>query len=77
MSDPVSNLRIVRDGAGNAGYPNTLTLGADYRIYEGVELFAEYEDASGTDIDATMSRLGVRATPWARAQVNSSITSQT
>ncbi len=66
----------LSDGAGNADYPNTLTLGADYRIYEGVELFAEYEDASGTDIDATMSRLGVRATPWARAQVNSSITSQ-
>lgn len=62
--------------AANADYPNTLTIGADYRIRDGVELFAEYEDASGADLEASMARLGVRATPWARAQVNSSITSQ-
>lgn len=66
----------LSDGAANADYPNTLTLGADYRIYEGIELFAEYEDASGSGLDSTMTRLGVRATPWARSQVNSSITSQ-
>lgn len=66
----------LSDGSSNADFPNTLTLGVDYRILEGVELFAEYEDASGADIDATMTRLGVRATPWARSQVNSSITSQ-
>jgi len=66
----------LSDTAANADYPTSLVLGADYRIYDGVELFAEYEDASGDTLDATMTRLGVRATPWSRAQVNSSITSQ-
>ena len=62
--------------AENADFPTSLVLGADYRIREGVALFAEYEDASGAQLDASMTRLGVRATPWSRAQINSSITSQ-
>ena len=66
----------INDVAANLDYPSTLTLGADYRIRTGIDLIAEYEEASGRDIDATMTRLGVRATPWARAQVNSSITNE-
>ena len=66
----------LSDAPANADYPNTMTLGADYQVYDGVELFAEYEEATGTELDASMTRLGVRATPWARAQVNSSITNQ-
>lgn len=60
----------------NADYPHRLVFGADYKMYEGVKLFAEYEEASGAQLDASMTRLGVRATPWARAQLNSSITNQ-
>lgn len=67
----------VSGSADNVDYPTSILVGADYKIMRGVELFAEYEDASGRDIDAQMSRVGVRATPWHRAQVNTSVTNQT
>ncbi len=54
--------------------PTTIVLGADYRIMQGVELFAEYEEASGPSLESSMTRLGVKASPWSRAQINSSIT---
>ncbi|HNP37774.1 MAG TPA: OmpA family protein [Woeseiaceae bacterium] len=57
-------------------YPSRFVLGADYRLMQNVDLIAEYEQASGSDIDATMTRLGVRATPWARAQVDTSLTNE-
>jgi outer membrane protein OmpA-like peptidoglycan-associated protein len=56
-------------------YPARYVIGADYRLSDGVELFGEYEDATGRDIEATMTRVGVRASPWARAQINSSLSS--
>ena len=57
-------------------YPSSVVLGADYRIAEGIDLIAEYEDAEGRDADSTMSRLGIRATPWSRAELNSSLTNE-
>ena len=66
----------ISEEAESVDYPTSLVLGADYKLFEGVDLFAEYEDASGRDIEATMTRLGIRATPWNRAQVNSSITNE-
>ena len=62
--------------AENADFPTAVVVGADYRVLKGVELFAEYEDASGPLLDTEMARVGVRASPWSRAQVNSSFTSQ-
>ena len=69
------NVAISQE-AENIDYPTSTVLGADYKLFEGVDLFAEYEQASGRDIEATMGRLGVRASPWHRAQVNSSLTSE-
>lgn len=66
----------VAASADNIDFPTGYVLGADYRIFDGVDLFAEYEDSSGSQIDATMTRLGVKASPWNRAQLNSSITNQ-
>ena len=67
----------INASADNVDFPTTnFVVGADYRVVEGVDLFAEYEDASGTRIDAAMTRVGVRASPWSRAQINSSITNQ-
>jgi len=66
----------LSDTAENADFPASVVLGADFRIREGVDLYAEYEDASGAQLDASMARLGVRASPWSRAQLNSSVTSQ-
>ncbi|MEO1202130.1 MAG: OmpA family protein, partial [Pseudomonadota bacterium] len=62
--------------AESADYPNRVVLGADYRIMNGLDMVAEYEKADGPDLDASMSRLGVRATPWARAQVDTSVSNQ-
>jgi len=62
--------------AENADFPTTIVIGADYRIMQGVELFAEYEEASGPLLETSMTRLGVKASPWSRAQINSSITSE-
>ena len=57
-------------------FPNRFVLGADYSLSKSIDLIAEYEDASGTGIDATMTRLGVRVTPWGRAQFNGYLTEE-
>ncbi|MFQ5982968.1 MAG: hypothetical protein ACE5KS_06305, partial [Woeseiaceae bacterium] len=62
--------------AENADYPTSLVVGADYRLTQGVDLFAEWEESASRDIDATMTRVGVRASPWSRAQINTSVTSE-
>ena len=62
------------EDAENSDYPTSLLIGADYRLTDGVDLFAEWEDSSSRDIDATMTRVGVRASPWSRAQINTSVT---
>ena len=63
--------------AENIDYPTRYVFGADYRVAEGMDLVAEYEDAEGEDVDASMTRLGVRAAPWSRAQINSFVTNET
>ena len=62
----------INDADENIDFPTTIVFGADYRLMPGVDLFAEYEDASGSEIEAQMTRMGVRATPWNRAQVDTS-----
>lgn len=62
--------------AESTDFPSRYVVGADYRVLANVELVSEYEDASGPGIDATMTRLGVKATPWQRAQVNSFVTNE-
>ena len=59
------------DEAESVDFPTRFVVGTDYRVRPGVDLVAEYEDASGRDIDASTGRLGVRATPFSRTQVNS------
>ena len=60
----------------NTDYPNRLVLGAEYSVRRNVDLIAEWEDASGQGIDATMTRLGVRAEPWKGAQANTYLTEE-
>ncbi len=62
--------------AESVDFPTSYVFGADYRIRPGVDLVAEYEEASGSDIDASMARLGVRAQPFARTQVNSFVNNE-
>ncbi len=63
--------------AENLDYPTRYVFGADYRVADGVDVIAEYEEAEGSDLDASMTRVGVRATPWSRAQVNSFLSNET
>ncbi len=54
-------------------YPARSTLGLDYHLSPGTTLFAEYEHADGSELASDMTRMGVRATPWNRAQLTSSL----
>ncbi|MDH3645313.1 MAG: OmpA family protein [Gammaproteobacteria bacterium] len=60
----------------NIAYPTRTILGLDYKINNDLIFYSEYEEADGRDIDTQMSRMGVRVTPWNRAQLNSSISQQ-
>ncbi len=62
--------------AESVDFPTRYLVGADYRLAQGVDLVAEYEDASGRDIDSSMGRLGIRATPFGRTQINSFINNE-
>ena len=66
----------MNEDAENADFPTSYVVGADYRLLDGVDLFAEFEESTSRDIDATMTRVGVRASPWSRAQVNTSVTNE-
>jgi uncharacterized repeat protein (TIGR01451 family) len=66
----------IADDVENSDFTDRFVLGSDYSISKGVDLIAEYEDASGAGVDATMTRLGVRATPWSRAQLNTYLTEE-
>ncbi len=62
--------------AENSDYLSRVLVGADYAVMPGVDLITEYEHASGEQVESTMSRVGVRATPWHRAQFNTSISNE-
>ncbi|MDH5611780.1 MAG: OmpA family protein [Gammaproteobacteria bacterium] len=58
-------------------YPSRYIVGADYLLTPEIDLFAENEWTMGEMQDTEMTRLGVRATPWQGAQLNSSLTRDT
>jgi hypothetical protein len=57
-------------------FPNRSLVGIDYHWRADTTLFAEYEHADGAELDSDMTRIGVRAVPWERAQLQSSMTQQ-
>jgi uncharacterized repeat protein (TIGR01451 family) len=57
-------------------FPTRSLLGVDYNLRADTTLFAEYEHADGAEFAADMTRVGVRAAPWERAQLQSSMTQQ-
>lgn len=74
-------LRAAQDlslGGGNSSvdFPARSVVGLDYHWRADTTLFAEYEHADGKNFDADMTRIGVRAAPWARAQLQSSMSQQ-
>jgi uncharacterized repeat protein (TIGR01451 family) len=61
---------------GSVDFPNRSLIGLDYHFRADTTLFAEYEHADGEKLDVDMTRVGVRAVPWERAQLQSSMTQQ-
>ncbi len=57
-------------------YPARTLLGADWHLREDVDLFAEWEHATGAALQSDMTRLGVRARPWERTQLQSSVSQE-
>jgi len=57
-------------------FPNRSLVGVDYHWRADTTLFAEYEHADGAELDSDMTRVGVRAVPWQRAQLQSSMAQQ-
>jgi uncharacterized repeat protein (TIGR01451 family) len=57
-------------------FPDRSLLGVDYLVTKATTLFADYEHATGATLDADMTRIGVRTSPWQRAQVSSSMSQQ-
>jgi hypothetical protein len=57
-------------------FPTRAVIGSDWRLTPDTTLFAEYEHAEGENITSDMTRAGVRAAPWARAQIESSLSAR-
>lgn len=64
------------DKASSVDFPNRTLVGLDYHLSPETTLFAEYERADGAEFDSDMTRIGLRATPWERAQLQSSMTQE-
>ena len=62
--------------AESADYPASYVFGVDYEILPEVNLYLEYENAEGRDLDSELTRLGVRASPWSRANFTSSFSNE-
>ena len=67
---------IAAGNDANPDYPTRLLVGADYRITTRTSIFAEQEQTYGANQDASMSRVGLRTSPWAGATFTSSIENQ-
>ena len=63
----------VNGNDANPDYPSRYLIGADYFLSSSLNLFAENEWTDGRDQNTQISRVGIRATPWAAAEVVSTV----
>ncbi|MBC7984118.1 MAG: OmpA family protein, partial [Candidatus Obscuribacterales bacterium] len=64
------------DDAESADFPARSVVGIDYKLTQATSLFSEYEHSEGAQISSDMTRVGLRTTPWQRAQISSSLNQQ-
>jgi uncharacterized repeat protein (TIGR01451 family) len=81
LLDDRVTLRATQEAAlgghdSSVDYPARSLVGIDYHWRPGSTLFAEYEHAEGANLDVDMTRVGLRTSPWARAQLQSSMTQE-
>lgn len=60
----------------NPDYPSRHILGAEYAINSKITTYIEEELTEGERQDTHSTRAGIRATPWSRAQIDSSVEQQ-
>lgn len=61
----------------SSDFPERSVVGLEYHWSRATTLFTEYEHAKGRDLEVDMMRVGVRTTPWERAQLSTSLNQQT
>jgi hypothetical protein len=66
----------IGGGSNDPQYPNTTTLGADYKINKNVTLFADEQIASGGGQSDHTTEMGVKTQPWDHAEANASLSEQ-
>jgi uncharacterized repeat protein (TIGR01451 family) len=66
----------LNDDAQSADFPARSVVGVDYKLTNATTLFSEYEHTEGAEIESDMTRVGFRSSPWARAQLSSSLNQQ-
>tara|TARA_R110002049_G_scaffold252264_2_gene427299 strand:+ start:32389 stop:38655 length:6267 start_codon:yes stop_codon:yes gene_type:complete len=69
-----AEIEVTNDNS--VDHPSRLIGGADYRLNQATELFAEHEYTQGEDQDTNTTRVGTRVTPWNQATINSSVEQQ-
>ena len=57
-------------------YPSRVLLGADWHVRSNATLFTEWEHSDGANLSGDLTRIGVRAQPWERTQLTSSVNEQ-
>ncbi|MET0658451.1 MAG: hypothetical protein ABW110_09895 [Steroidobacteraceae bacterium] len=66
---------IASDDA-SPDFPARSLVGVEYHWSAATTLFTAYEHAKGRDLKVDMTRVGVRTTPWDRAQLSTSLNQQ-
>ncbi|NOT15180.1 MAG: DUF11 domain-containing protein [Methylotenera sp.] len=81
LFDKKLNLRasteISLGSAESTDFPNRYIFGADYKLSEQTQLFAEHEFARGKFISADTTRVGMRVKPWTGGELAASLGNQT
>ncbi len=57
----------------SSDFPNSLRLGADYKLNQQTTLFATQEFAEGTNIKANTTRVGMRTNPWQGGEMSAAL----
>lgn len=70
LEAPISNRNDSVD------YPTRSLVGLDVALNQRITVFAEHEMADGGQLDTQMTRVGLRANPWDRTQVNTTFSQE-
>ncbi len=57
-------------------YPSRILAGVDWNLGRAATAFVEHEISDGRDIESQLTRVGLRAQPWQRAQFDSSLSQE-